>query len=95
MLSLLAVLLIGGGTLQLFKKYILRIPDPTVETMWSRLEAEEWFQKLIQDDQMAAYMEQSKQTGLLSDWYYVKKVIEHKGTRDGFLSFVENELGRK
>lgn len=95
MLSLFAVLLMGAGAVQLVKKYILRIPDPTVEEMWSRLEEEEWYQELIRDEQMAAYMEHSKHSGLLSNWYYVKKIIEHKGTRDGFLSFVEEELGRK
>ncbi len=93
MLSLLGILLVGAGAIQLIKKYILRIPDPTAEEMWLRLEAEEWFQELIQDEQMKTYMEQSKRSGLLSDWYYVKKILEHKGTRDGFISFVEKELG--
>lgn len=91
MIGLLGLLALGAGTAHLIKKYIFRIKDPTLQEAWDELHKQEWYQALLRDDQIRKYIELQKADGLLSDWYYVKKVIEQKGARDGFIEYVENQ----
>ena len=85
-------LLVGAGLLQFVKKYIFQIQGPSIDEVWVELEEQPWYQEWVRNDRTKAYLEQSKQNGLLSDPYYVKRVIHHEGTRDGFIEFMEKEL---
>ncbi|RXT08048.1 hypothetical protein [Ammoniphilus sp. CFH 90114] len=89
MIGLLAMLALGAGVAHVIKKYLLRIKDPTLSEVWTLLDKQDWYQQLIQEDRFRKYIETQKQEGLLSDWYYVKKIIEQKGARDGFIEYVE------
>ena len=69
-----------------------QIQGPSLDEVWVELEEQPWYQEWVKNDRTKAYLEQSKQNGLLSDPYYVKRVIHHEGTRDGFIEFMEKEL---
>jgi len=90
---LIVTVLIGAGLLQLVKRYIFRIKEPSLDEVWEELGVQPWYQVWIKNDQMKAYIIKSKQNGLLADPYYVKRIIRHTGTREGFFEFMEKELG--
>lgn len=91
MIGLLGLLALGAGIGHVAKKYIFRMKDPTLPEVWDELDKQDWYQVLLRDDQMRRYIEHQKKEGLLSDWYYVKKIIKHKGTRDGFIEYIEKQ----
>ena len=94
LIFILISLLLGAALLQFVKKYIFQMQGPSIDEVWVELGEQPWYQEWIRNDRMNAYLEHSKQKGLLSDPYYVKRVIHHKGTRDGFIEFMEKELAK-
>jgi hypothetical protein len=95
MIGLLVALFLGALVVEIIRKSILRMKDPSLEEVWVELDQQNWYQELIQDDIYRKYLEQSKQEGLLSDWYYVRKVVKHKGARDGFIEYVNKEIHKE
>jgi|GEM_PF-5223675 len=77
--------------IELVRRYILLIKDPSLEELWEKLDQQEWYVQLVQDPQNKMILEQMKQEGLLRDLHYVQRLIEHEGTREGFLSHIEKK----
>ncbi|QOR68733.1 hypothetical protein IM538_11765 [Cytobacillus suaedae] len=93
MLFLFLCILTVGLVISLFQKYILRIKDPNIEDLWIELHQQEWFKELLEHQEIKMMIEASKETGLLRDPYYVRKIIDQEGHRDGFIEFIyENAL---
>lgn len=92
MIGLIGAIAVAAGVMHVVRKYILRVKDPSLEEVWEELNQQNWYQDLIQDEQVSHFMDVQKQQGLLSDWYYVRKIIKQKGPRDGFIEFVKKEL---
>lgn len=88
MFFLFLCILTVGLIISLFQKYILRIKEPDVEELWKELEQKQWFKDLIQKQEVKMAIEASMRSGLLKDPYYVQKIIDHEGHRDGFIEYV-------
>ncbi|MFE8699337.1 hypothetical protein ACFYKX_01740 [Cytobacillus sp. FJAT-54145] len=92
MVFLFLCLLTAGLLINFVQKYILRIKEPNIDELWRELESEEWFIEFIKNPKIKDYVEQSKDSGLLSDPYYVRKILDHEGHREGFLNHVVAKL---
>lgn len=92
MIGLIAALVLGAGAIQIITKYVLRIKEPTLAEVWPKLEEQEWFKEWMRDERIRYYIEESKVSGLLSDPYYLTKLIHHKETRDGFYDFIREQI---
>ncbi|MGO4886913.1 hypothetical protein ACJ2A9_04070 [Anaerobacillus sp. MEB173] len=90
MLKLLLLFILGiAMMIDLFKKYVLKIKDPTIEELMPKLEEQQWFRELVEHERYKPIIESSKQSGLLADSYYVSKLLSHQGTIDGFITYVK------
>jgi hypothetical protein len=83
-----------GLVISFFQKYILRIKEPNVEELWIELEQKQWFKELIQQHEVKKVIEASKNSGILSDPYYVQKIMEQEGHRDGFVLYVYEQANK-
>ncbi|WP_163099910.1 hypothetical protein [Peribacillus alkalitolerans] len=88
MFFLFLCLLLGGLFFDFIRKYIFRIKDPTIEEVWVELDKEEWYKTLLQNPKNDSFIEYEKKHGLLSDPYYVRKIIENEGHREGFIHYL-------
>ncbi len=80
-----------GLVVSFVQKYILRIKDPNIEELWKELHEQDWFKDLLQHQEIKLILDASKETGLLRDPYYVRKIIDQEGHRDGFIEYVLNK----
>jgi hypothetical protein len=88
---LIVIVLIIGGMMQLIKKYIMGIKDPTIEELWKRLEQEKWFTDLSKDPKTSPTIQRFKQDGILMDTHYVERLLTHQGTVEGFIDYVKEK----
>lgn len=88
MLFLFLCMLTVGLVISFVQKYILRIKDPNIEDLWKELHQHQWFKDLLTQQEVKMIIETSKQSGLLRDPYYVRKIIDQEGHRDGFIEYV-------
>jgi SOS response regulatory protein OraA/RecX len=86
---LIVIVLIVGGIVQLIKKYIMGIKDPTIEELWNRLDQEEWFIELCKDPKISSTIHRFKEKGILKDAHYVERLLTHQGTVEGFKDYVK------
>jgi hypothetical protein len=86
---LLILAIIVAGSVHLFRQYILRIKDPTLEELWGKLDQQLWFQELLQYPPYALMINNLKEQGLLRDVHYVQKLLHHQGTIDGFIRYIK------
>ncbi|WP_108669200.1 hypothetical protein [Peribacillus acanthi] len=91
MMLLLLSLLLGAIIFDFIRKYILQIKDPSIEEAWGELDREEWYRTLVQNQTFKSFIEQEKKHGLLSDPYYVRKIIAHEGHREGFIYYLNEK----
>jgi hypothetical protein len=80
-----------GLVIELFQKYILGKKDPEIEDLWKELDEKEWYKSLLLNEQLKEWIVKDKQNGLLKDPYYVRKIMDHEGHRDGFLSYLNEK----
>jgi hypothetical protein len=88
LLFLLLCLLTAGFFIEIFQKHILKMRDPDIHQLWAELENEEWFQKLNDIPDFKKWIELDKQNGLLKDPYYVRKIIDQGGHREGYIRYI-------
>jgi hypothetical protein len=94
MTFILLSLLAGAFVIELFRKYVLRIKDPSVDELWVELEEQDWFENLESDPDIKEWIENDKEKGLLRDPYYVRKIIDNEGHRQGFIKYVIEKAKR-
>ncbi|WNB91507.1 hypothetical protein [Bacillus sp. NEB1478] len=83
--------LVVGLFIELFQKYVLGKKDPEIEDLWKELDQEDWYNELLKDKEFKEWILLDKQKGLLKDPYYVRKIIDHKGHRDGFITYLNEK----
>lgn len=88
MLILLLTLLSAALIIELIRKYILRIKDPSIEELWLELEEQSWFKELLINPELAKWICEDKENGLLRDPYYVRKIIDRDQHRQGFIKYL-------
>lgn len=91
MLFLLLCLITAGLFIEVIQKRVLKIKDPDIEELWAQLENEKWYKELISDPELKEWVLLDKQNGLLNDPYYVRKIIENGGHRDGYINYIKNK----
>jgi hypothetical protein len=91
MIFLFLLLLTGALIIGFFQKYILRMKDPDIEDLWQELEEQDWYRQLMDDPEIEDFIEVSKLDGLLKDPYYVRKIIDSEGHREGFINYVKKK----
>ncbi|MGM0844850.1 MAG: hypothetical protein ACQEUT_07730 [Bacillota bacterium] len=92
MIFLFLLLLTGALVAGFFQKYILRVKEPDIEELWIELEEQEWYRKLKEDQKTEEFLISSKRDGLLHDPYYVRKIMDNEGHRDGFIKYVQKKI---
>ncbi|MBE4908548.1 hypothetical protein IMZ08_10815 [Bacillus luteolus] len=88
MLFLFLCMLTVGLVTSFVQKYILRIKEPNIEELWKELHEQDWFKDLLEKQEVKMILDASKETGLLRDPYYVRKIIDQEGYRDGFIEYI-------
>lgn len=88
MLVLFLCLITGALLVELFRKYVLGIKDPDIHDLWQELDETEWFKDLISKPELRKWILSDKENGLLKDPYYVRKIIDKEGHRDGFIKYI-------
>jgi hypothetical protein len=91
MLFLLLCLIAAGLVIEVVQKHVLKIKDPDINELWEELDKEKWFNKLMRDPILKEWVLLEKQKGLLKDPYYVRKIIENEGHRDGFVNYMKSK----
>lgn len=91
MLFLLLCLITAGLLIEIIQKRVLKIKDPDIKDLWTELEREKWYEELIGDPELKKWILLDKQNGLLKDPYYVRKILESEGHRQGFISYIKNK----
>jgi hypothetical protein len=86
---LLILAMFVAGLVHLFRQYILRIKEPTVEELWEQLDQQPWFQELLEHSPYALKISNLKDQGILKDVHYVRKLLHHQGTIDGFIHYIK------
>lgn len=89
LIMLLLIMMIGAALVHLFRIYILRIKEPTIEDLWPQLESQTWFKQLRKDPHASTYINHAREHGFLKDAHYVQKLLSHEGTRNGFLQYIK------
>jgi hypothetical protein len=91
MLFLLLCLIAGGLFVEVIQKRVLKIKDPDINDLWAELEKQEWFEELNSNPECRKWILLDKQNGLLNDPYYVRKIIDKAGHRDGYIRYIKNK----
>jgi hypothetical protein len=91
MLFLLLCLIAAGLLIEAVQKHVLKIKDPDINELWEELDQKKWFNQLMSDPLLKEWVILEKQKGLLKDPYYVRKIIENEGHRDGFVNYMKNK----
>jgi hypothetical protein len=91
LLFLLLCLITAGLIIEVIQKRVLKIKDPDIKDLWTELESEKWYEELISDPKLKEWVLLDKQNGLLKDPYYVRKIIESEGHREGFINYIKNK----
>jgi hypothetical protein len=91
---LLLLLLTGALIVNFVQKYILRIKDPNIEDLWLELDEQEWYQTLVRNEKVNNFIRYSKENGLLSDPFYVRKILDKEGHREGFIRHVSEKVNK-
>jgi hypothetical protein len=91
LLFLLLCLITAGLIIEVIQKRVLKIKDPDIKDLWTELESEKWYEELISDPKLKEWVLLDKQNGLLKDPYYVRKIIENEGHREGFINYIKNK----
>lgn len=91
MLFLLLCLITAGLVIEVIQKRVLKIKDPDIHELWTELEKEEWYIELMNDTQLKEWIILEKQNGLLKDPYYVSKIMDSEGHREGFINYIKNK----
>ncbi|SFB11826.1 MULTISPECIES: hypothetical protein [unclassified Bacillus (in: firmicutes)] len=91
MFGIFLCLLTGAFFVELFRKYILGIKDPDIHDLWKELDETEWFKELMSNPELRKWILSDKEKGLLKDPYYVRKIIDKEGHRDGFINYIQDK----
>ena len=91
LLFLFLSLLTAGFVIEIIQKHVLKIKDPDIQDLWAELENQEWYTDMINDPDLKIWIELEKQNGLLRDAYYVRKIIDHVGHREGFIRYIADK----
>jgi hypothetical protein len=91
LLFLLLCLITAGLIIEVIQKRVLKIKDPDIKELWAELESEKWYEELISDPKLKEWVLLDKQNGLLKGPYYVRKIIESEGHREGFINYIKNK----
>lgn len=91
MLFLLLCLIAAGLLIEVIQKRVLKIKDPDIQELWAELEKAKWYGELISDPELKEWVLLDKQNGLLKDPYYVRKILESEGHREGFINYIKNK----
>jgi hypothetical protein len=91
LLFLFLVVLTIAGIIEIIRKYVLHMKDPDPSELLEKLEQKKWYQELIAVEEYRERIESQKNSGLLKDPHFLKKLLEHEGTVLGFISFVKNK----
>jgi hypothetical protein len=76
------------------RKHIFRIEDPPLNQLHEELEEQQWFQEILKENELKDIIISQKRTGLLSDPLYVQKLINHEGTRIGFINYIKGKSNK-
>ncbi|WP_202080564.1 hypothetical protein [Caldalkalibacillus salinus] len=90
-IGLLLVALSIAFIIELIRKYILRVEEDDIHELWQALEKEAWFQVLLTDEHVKPHIVNMKDNGILTNPEYVKKLLEHEGTREGFIAYIQSK----
>ncbi|MBY6038045.1 hypothetical protein KUV80_15325 [Fictibacillus nanhaiensis] len=91
MFFLLLSLLTAGLFIEVIQKHVLKKKDPDINELWMELEEQEWYKKLLCDPLLKEWILLDKQKGLLQDPYYVRKIIDKAGHREGFINYMKDK----
>ncbi|WP_456271108.1 hypothetical protein [Bacillus sp. AK031] len=91
MIFLFLLLMTGALIAGLVQKYILRIKEPDIEELWIELHKQEWYKEMEATPEYKEFLDLSKREGLLQDPYYVRKIIDKEGHREGFINHIRNQ----
>lgn len=91
MLFLLLCLITAGLLIEVVQKRVLQIKEPDIQELWTKLENENWYKQLISDPDLKEWILLDKQNGLLKDPYYVRKIIENAGHREGYINYIKKK----
>ncbi|HWO96725.1 MAG TPA: hypothetical protein VNM45_10385 [Bacillus sp. (in: firmicutes)] len=91
MVFLMLCLFTGAFFIGLIRKYIFGIKDPDIQELWQELDKEGWYQELLQNPTIKNSISYHKEHGLLSDPYYVRKIIDREEHRKGFIHYVSEK----
>ncbi|MBD7965457.1 hypothetical protein [Fictibacillus norfolkensis] len=92
LLFLLLCLLTAGFFIEIFQKHILKIKEPDIRSLWEELDKQDWYNILISDSELAEWIELDKKNGLLKDPYYVRKVLDKPGHREGYIQYIKSKI---
>ncbi|MDT8859548.1 hypothetical protein N0O92_04825 [Alkalihalobacillus sp. MEB130] len=85
---LLLVLLAGGLLIGGIQRIFIRKENPDIEQLWAELDQQEWFKQLIEQPERNAWVVSDKESGLLQDPYFCKKILEKEVHRDMFIKYI-------
>ncbi|MBH0171982.1 hypothetical protein IHV09_00370 [Fictibacillus sp. 23RED33] len=91
LLFLLLCLLSAGFIIEAFQKHVLKMKEPDILPLWDNLEKQDWYKELIIQPETARWIDLDKKNGLLKDPYYVQKIINHAGHREGFIRYIKDK----
>ncbi|MQR97576.1 hypothetical protein [Fictibacillus phosphorivorans] len=91
LLFLLLCLLTAGFFIEIFQKHILKIKEPDIQSLWEELDEQDWYNRLTNDSEQKEWIELDKKNGLLKDPYYVRKVIDQPGHREGYIRYIQEK----
>jgi hypothetical protein len=91
LLFLFLCLITAGFVIELVQKHVLKMKEPDIRELWTELEEQEWYRTLLSDPELHRWVELDKQNGLLKDPYYVRKIIDQSGHRDGYICYIRDK----
>ncbi|WP_227938967.1 hypothetical protein [Alkalihalobacillus deserti] len=91
MLFLLLCLLTGAFFIELIRKYIFMEKKPNHEELWLELIRQEWFQELLENQEMKDWINSDKENGLLHDPNYIRKILDKEMHREIFIRYLTDK----
>lgn len=91
LLFLFLCLLTVGFFIEIIQKHVFKIKEPDIRDLWTELEHEGWYQELCAAPEIKRWIELDKQNGLLKDPYYVRKIIDQAGHREGYIRYITDK----
>lgn len=86
---LLFVILLGlAFFIDFFRKLLFGSKESNMTELWKELDEQEWFQTISNDPKAREWIKSDKKTGLLSDPYFVRKIIANEVHRETFVRYI-------